>query len=430
MEFGSPLFPLFNGLFRAPDFPTVSVSFDRFVPQTIGQALQLPFAMASHRSWVYSEGVNPDLRPATLVLLAGAALIATFWRMVHGGSAPAASQPDPVTVRFVVVFFGVSCLMWVATSTNGRYAIPLLLLLGPLVFLVARRVAGASAATVMSLALLVLQLYVVYDAGNPRWDRSDWTDRWLPAAVPESLRNSPHLYVATSTSSESYVAAHVHPDSVFTNPIGLISLPSDGPGWARFVALRDRYAGRTKVMFLVPGALDSEGRAQRVAAMNDAADRLGLEIDSSACDLLRFNDAPAAFRVTWRPRPTDATTVRTVYACTASVKTTPSPEMSRRRAVASQIMDGFERKCPKLFAPNGTQVEGTRNVWSRLYGRFDLLLVLDFESGLIHYAMQRQATDTVIGTLTTWRDDVERFTCRLPHGGRRDLSTLRSDASR
>jgi hypothetical protein len=29
-----------------------------------------------------------------------------------------------------------------------------------------------------------------------------------------------------------------------------------------------------------------------------------------------------------------------------------------------------------------------------------------------------------IGKVSTWEHDIERFVCRLPHGGRRDASTL------
>jgi hypothetical protein len=44
--------------------------------------------------------------------------------------------------------------------------------------------------------------------------------------------------------------------------------------------------------------------------------------------------------------------------------------------------------------------------------------------------MQRQAADVIVGQVSTWPKDLERFRCRLPHGGARDLSTLKEDAGR
>lgn len=432
LEFGSPVFPLFNAFFRAPDFGAQSSGYHRFVPQTAFDVLRLPFSMIEHRSWVYVETVAPDLRPALLAVLAGPALLVTALRQprgrgfqVRGSSAMAALSSGPLPA--LTVFFVMSTVGWILTSGNGRYAAPLLLLLGPMLFAAADAIVGLRAAGVVCLVALVCQVLLVVDAGNPRWSPNPWTAKWLPAEVPADLKSNPYLFVATSTSSESYVAAHVHPDSVFVNPIGLSSIPTNGPGWSRFVNLRDRFVGRTKVIF--PAMDDAETLPKRVATMNGAIDRLGLALDPSRCAFMRFNGDSAGVPYLWGSKENQRDTTRAVLACDA-LAAPPSSTFAIRRAKAAEVMDGFERKCPLLFSPNGTQVEGTGSVWSRLYGKFDLFVVIDEADGRITYRMQRQASDVEIGNISTWRADVEAFKCRLPHGGSRGMQTLQRDDGR
>jgi Glycosyltransferase family 87 len=429
----SPVFPLFNNIFRSPDFPAQAVTYHRFVPQTMVDALRLPFFMIEHRSYIYVEGVAPDLRPALLVvltLLAAALASLRRWRGVIVGAHAGRPSWDARARRGMLTFFAVSTFAWLLTSGNGRYATPLLLLLAPLIFTTAAAALGPRQASMLCLAVLPLQLLLLVDAGNPRWAPHDWAPRWMPAEVPQALQSAPALYVSTSTSSESYVAAHVHPDSVFVNPIGLSSIPNDGPGWDRFVALRDRFVGRTKVLFALPAKSEPEVKAKRIATMNAAVDRLGLAIDPAACAVLTFNrPSEASLRYLWARRDDVAQERREIAACDAS-PVRPSADLAQRRAAAAAILDAFERKCPAIFSPNGMQLEGTGNVWSRLYGKFDLVFFVDFQAGDIVYRQERQATDVIIGNVRTWSQDLERFRCRLPHSGARDISTMGGDAGR
>ncbi|MGC4078733.1 MAG: hypothetical protein QM702_17175 [Rubrivivax sp.] len=68
--------------------------------------------------------------------------------------------------------------------------------------------------------------------------------------------------------------------------------------------------------------------------------------------------------------------------------------------------------------------EGADEVWTRLYGKYDLYVSVNLARGDVVYVQERQSTDVVIGRLATWEADLERFRCRLPHDGARDLSTL------
>ena len=131
-QFGSPVFPLFNQLFASDDFPARSTSFHRFIPADLLSLLTLPFRLVAHESWIYTEVIAPDIRPAVVCMLAGAVLIRSLHVFLHGqlhhrGSPPKANKVQAHTT--VGIFFLVSLAGWIATSTNGRYATPLLLLL-------------------------------------------------------------------------------------------------------------------------------------------------------------------------------------------------------------------------------------------------------------------------------------------------------------
>ena len=119
-----------------------------------------------------------------------------------------------------------------------------------------------------------------------------------------------------------------------------------------------------------------------------------------------------------------------LLACVA-LPAVPDPVLGASRAEAARVMDAFEQKCPRIFSPRQTQVEGAGSLWTRAYGRHDLYLAIEVGTGLIAYRTDRQIRPEYIGNLATWRDDVARFQCGLPLGGQRGIDTMRShDAPR
>lgn len=385
-EFGSPVFPLFNQIFRAPDASVEPIALDRFVPQSWGELLSLPWRMLALEGWVYTEPPSPDIRPVALLVLLALAVGAVTWRF----GLPRQRQVKVGTpVSGVLnVFFVVALVAWLVTSANGRYAIPLLLLLGPLTYLAASTFVTEGGARIVVLLLALLQAAHVANAGNPRWAPQAWTSSWLPAEVPESVRSTPALYVLVGRSSESYLAAHAHPDAVFTNPIGLISIATNGPGWDRFVALRDGYAGRVRVVLAGGRGTGDETAAEALAVHDDLIDRLGLQLIPGQCEGARFN-AAAEVLGPWHLEREAGTWRRHLLICDAKTKMAPDALLAERRALAVRVMDAFEAACPRYFAPRGVQTEGTRDLWTRLYGRFDLYLMIDWTSGAILYRQDR-----------------------------------------
>lgn len=433
-NFGSPFFPLFNDFFRAPDYPAQALLFHRFVPQTVEQLLSLPFRMLRSESWVYAEIVAPDVRPAVALLLA--ALVLARWLTSAWGSRPS-NRPltTPTDERLLLVFFLVATILWLATSGNARYAAPLLLLLGPVVFVLARRLCGVRAGAAITLLVACVQSFLFTSAGNPRWAPSDWTSDWLPASVPEELSASPMLFVTIGRSAESHVADVVHPDSAFVNPIGLVSIPTDGPGWPKFLALLTAYEGRTRVNFRYFGANPSGSEYADITPISKSiatmVDRLGLVIDPQRCAMMTFGAAEGlVIPYLWSREEPSPDHLRRIVSCPAKRSPTPSSALHSQREVATAVMNALEARCPSVFSPAGVQLEFSGTTWLRYYGKFDLYARLEFETGGIVYSMERQGPSARIGNIRTWQQDIAAMPCALPFGGKRGIELLDSRAAR
>jgi hypothetical protein len=306
------------------------------------------------------------------------------------------------------------------TSSNGRYAVPLFLLHGPLLWLLTNRLVGERPAVVVIAVITVLQVFHGAAGGSPRWNAQPWTQDWLPASVPPSLQREPQLFVLVGQPSGSFLAAHVHRDSVFVNPIGTAPLANGGPGWSRFEALRERFAGRTRIVLTVAPIFTPQELRERLVRMNRVIDRLGLQFDPVGCERVALNGQPPAVRGLG---PADATPLNDLLVCPAS-RVASDAALAASRAEAALVMDAFEQKCPHIFSPRQTQVEGAGALWTRAYGRYDLHLAIEVGTGTIAYRTDRQIRPHYIGNLATWRDDVGRFRCGLPLGGQRGIDTM------
>jgi hypothetical protein len=396
-EFGSPLFPLFNGFFGSPDAPAESFSYQRYVPQTLGQLASFPFRMALHEGWVHTEVISPDLRPATITLLSVAACLA--WGVTRLRASPPQASLHVLRTRrevHVVAAFGlVSLAAWLVTSSNGRYAVPLFLLQGPVLVLLMARMLNQRSALVAGALLTVLQVLHGAAGGSPRWSAQPWTQDWLPVTVPSSLVQEPMLFVLVGQPSASFLAKHVHPRSVFINPIGTMPLPNDGPGWARYVKLRDGYQGRTQVVMPMGLQLTDAEFREKLVRQNR---------------VLRFG-------------PEGPVDEGRLVACKA-IRVAPNPELAASRNNAARIMDAFEARCPSVFSPRGTQIEGAGSMWTRAYSRHDVYLAIDVNAGAILYRRDRQMRPEMIGSVSSWKSDLERFRCKLPLDGQRGIDTM------
>ncbi len=121
-NFGSPLFPYFNDIFKSPLAPITSGRDTQFIPQTLRDALLYPFIFLDNP---LRTGEIPwrDIRLPLLYVLMPLAALA---RLLFGRN-PA--NPDglsaPGVTRFLMVLVAVSYVVWVKMFAIYRYALPL-----------------------------------------------------------------------------------------------------------------------------------------------------------------------------------------------------------------------------------------------------------------------------------------------------------------
>ena len=201
--YGSPLFPLYNGVFRSPYIPPITTFDNRFKPTGVLQALFYPFYWGFSWRHPVAEVVMRDPR----FMLAYLAFWITVVRHVFRFADAASRQ-----IGFLLVFFGVSYIAWEAEFSVLRYLAPLEVLCGVVIFLpfralISRRhgMAVAGFATTMIVAmLLVLTVY-------PKWGRAQPRTSAISVHMPPLKLNS--LVLLLDGSAMSYFAAFVPPSA-------------------------------------------------------------------------------------------------------------------------------------------------------------------------------------------------------------------------
>lgn len=226
-EFGNPLFPFYNAVFRSPDFPATNLPLTNFVPDNLYDLVTLPFRMATYAYWVYVEARLPDVRPGLLVVcLAACALLWLFRRGLlrdDGRSVPER--------HLILVFFAASGLLWLATSSNGRYGIALFLLVGPVCgvmlarLLPFRYVLAAIAAVVVWQVLLQGMLFREFRVAS-----APWASRYFDWNLPDRYKREPATFLTLGLQTGSTLAPRVHPASSHVNLVGQYTSVIDGPG--------------------------------------------------------------------------------------------------------------------------------------------------------------------------------------------------------
>ncbi|MFC0676971.1 hypothetical protein ACFFGH_03770 [Lysobacter korlensis] len=424
-ELGNPIFPLLNGAFKSPLFAPYDGNIVRFIPQEPADLLAFPFRILQHNSWIYVEVAAPDLLPAAVSVLAAASLLIYVARRSPAKVADA--QPSASPERFWV-FLAAAALTWLATSSNGRYALPLFMLLGPAFALLVGRLFPLKAAGIAAVVALVLQWFNTYSAGVERWGAQRWTEAWIPVELPRQHRSLPGAYVSLDAQSQSYLVRHLHPDSTYINLIGSHhSIPSQGPAFARFQRLLMRHPERAFAVFKEAPLPGTRPSVRTMAEQKSALlDRVGLRIDASSCSIVRIDNAKPLpgklIEVVNRQLPPQRS--RRIFICRLT-PAPPSPDLKQRRNAASAVMTTLEARCPDLFYPPGPQTEGLGTQWYRSYTKYDNVLVsVHLEDRTVRYWLTGQGKVKVIGRLDSWARDLATFDCSLPERGRRGVASI------
>lgn len=406
-EFGNPVFPLFNGWFRSPDFLEFNMVNERFALRDPLAVLALPFRMAALGPRIYAENFAPDLRFAALVLTLPAMAVLTARRSARVSAALRGPGWR------VLAFFGGALALWLVSSANARYGMIVLLLAGVCLAWFVQLLLPTRTARVVLALLLVVQVGISIVASPPRWFISaEWSGRWLPYEVPERAAREPALYLTVEILPMAVVAPFFHPASSFVNVRGQHSLPTGSP---RLKELLERYRGNVRTVGRFLELEEGRPMASQVQAYDARLRRFGLRVDTADC-----------FAIPWRPDDEDALSRAanwlagnrksieplSVVSCALRGTTRDPADLERERR-ASALFDRIEKSCPGLFRGQASVTEPFGRGWSRNYTGLDARLEAFGDGVLLH--RYRVGGYIGLGRISDWErgDPATPPACRL-----------------
>jgi hypothetical protein len=322
----------------------------RFMPDTWREALLRPLAMAAPDAGVYVEIMAPDFRFAFalgLLLLLGVFTLAT--RRTSGQARPALLLAAALAIAFVP---------WMATTSNGRYFIAGLLVVGPLCLaLVWLLPITRGARLAAGLLLVALQGFAVQQSSPwQAWSLAQWKDApYFEVDFPREMLSEPATYVTMSAISYSLLAPQLPVQSRWMN-LANVPAPASGlPDSRRAQSfLAAATPGRlTLLMPFIPGAIRDDGlptdEVLRVVAEQLAGHRLALSQPHS-CQLLRSRGlATMALRREARADIGIASRVG-FWACRLEYRPgAPVPTQDERPGNYDAVYKQLEKRCPRFF---------------------------------------------------------------------------------
>jgi hypothetical protein len=190
-EFGNPVFPFYNTVFRSPEAPLDAITDVRFMPHNLWEAFAYPFYWAAG---IYRSNEYPFRDPRfaiAFVLFATNAGLALLARM------RVFTRRD----KQFLLFFFVAYAMWLLTFSIHRYAVVLELLTAPLVVLLFSRLLRALQRNSLTpdrprwsqFVTVGLAVAIALWSQPADWFRRPWSDPYKPQ-LPAAL-STPATYL-------------------------------------------------------------------------------------------------------------------------------------------------------------------------------------------------------------------------------------------
>jgi hypothetical protein len=384
----------------------------RFEPDTWVDAIFRPIAMAAPDAGVYMEIMVPDTRYAALLLLTAA--MGVLW--ARGGIV---TRPVSLLLGFVWLAF----ILWLETSGNGRYFLPVLIVTGPLCIGLVYRLPVSPGLRVGLAAILVLVQGTAVMLNDPRhaWGLATWGDHYFDIQLTREEREQPAAYVIISNISYSLIAPQFHQDSRW---IGLSSLSAnDAPDDRRAqAALAGAQRDKLRLKLIVPSLPQyMEGDEQPDARIRAEMDRMlapdHLALGAGACRLLRSRTVAGEALGDLSKAPPSAIEKLGFWECALRYPVAyVEPE---RREVdtlqADPVFERMEQACPRWFHPGEAKSVRTPDGFMRTYPSSDMkAFVLD--NGQVWYRYWRALNGNSLGTRDQVLADGFKMDCNQVNG--------------
>ncbi|WP_304306736.1 glycosyltransferase family 39 protein [Pseudacidovorax intermedius] len=394
--FGNPIFPLYNSLFKSPDFIDSNFSDRRMLIYGAWTWLVLPFSMLRSGTMIYSENSAPDLRLFLLVLSFAGAMAVFLFRKIRARAPVQGSrvEPPPVARKIFLVYFAVSYLLWGTLSGIGRYAYVLWVLVGPLLVGV-MAAHWPQALTRVSLGVaVVIQVVVLFLNGNLYWSAHYWSGKWLDLEIPESLKNEPATYLLHGVQSNSFIAPYLHPDSRFSNFTGQYVQPLGAGMSEKMRTFLSDTQHPVRLVFeanYAPGVnaltLDSNSDKE----INSFLSGYGFRLKNLECKMILLKGSPlekTLSGVGWVP-PTlqkrDENISAVMWVC--DLERLPAPELEKalqEYRTIDKVFDSIEDACGRALDPHRIQTVRSSTGWFRNYFNTVTVLMVKNDEILVH----------------------------------------------
>lgn len=210
--FGNPLFPQFNDRFHAPLAAPIGVGDTGWLPQGLAEKLLWPFIFTLHPRRVSELALRHLLWPLIYVA-AIAALILLLQAALRRRAAPLQLAPGS---RVLLVFFGLSYLIWLNLFSIYRYLVPLELLLPLACWLLAQGLAGPLRGARLAGPVLACAALSVLSVGG--WGHARWTRQAFDVSVPALAAPERSMVVTLGADPPlGWLAVFFPPQTVFAS---------------------------------------------------------------------------------------------------------------------------------------------------------------------------------------------------------------------
>lgn len=321
----------------------------RFEPDTWRDAILRPLAMASPDGGVYVEIIAPDFRFLFIIILA------LSWLLLARGA-----QRRGSAATVLLAFTAVAFVPWLATTGNGRYFIPFLLIAGPLCIGLLQLIpASPSFRVALAVAMVSWQAFLIYEIDPWRyWGHVVWSDAEpFGVEVPQDVAAQPATYVTLSSISYSLIAPRFHPASRWVNITMRGGLSDKSPDGLRTQALIAA-PGPLKAIFpTVPGGQETRNIDPALAtAIDGLLTGHGLSIErADQCRLMLSAGMSGMASSRLSDTQTGRPGLHGFWLCPLARQsrqnTEPMPPIPER---SENVFAKLERLCPRIFPPGET----------------------------------------------------------------------------
>jgi hypothetical protein len=384
---GNPIFPLFNNIFCSDFYYCQSFSQVRFQKESFSDYFLWPALMAMPVTWYYSELIAPDIRFLVLVVASfGLALKERSMTFKPGSS-----------LGLVVVFYLLAFIPWILLLGNGRYAIELFVLVGPLLTLVLYRLMNRRFFVYAILLIAGIQIAAVLVVGKYRWAPVSFGGEWFDFSIPEELKASPHLYVSIDGQSASFVALKVHPESAFINMSGQLTLPFEDALQSRFNFIRSNQSSEIKILTRAYIGDMSDWIDSWVERINLNVERVGLRVENiESCQLI----SP----ISKSNSRGDKVDREGYVVCSAIYDEKINESFLHEVAVYDRVFDELMEICGAWFNPKYAVTERDGKDWMRRYAGTELRVSVD-KHGVIWVRFPNRILPWSLGSVSSWDQD-------------------------